>query len=434
MPPAVTGAGAVPPRPRAGRAPRKGWTIRYSPDVLASFVAIFGLAFIPVLGSLGALLFLMGGMALVLSRPGETLAALRREWMVALMALWCLMSFAWSDYTSLTLRYGIQLCLTAAIAVVMAWRLAPLTFVKILFVTSTLEGVASLLSGRARSGGMGYLGIYASKNALAGAMAVLIIVALAVLIDRRLPARWRLPALGSLVLGTVLMVMGKSSGALVSTLAVVLIFGLILLLQRLTPPVRLVAVAMTLVLSAAVAVLLSSMTDELARAFLDLTGKDITLTGRTDLWAVALDQIAERPFLGVGYQAFWVHGQPMAEQLWAEFGIKSRGGFNFHNTLLSNAVEIGIIGTALQTAIVFGALWSSLAWAIRSPSAASIFFALFMVRLFLLMWIEVVYFYQFGNVTLTIVAAVCYGHRLRGAKGLGAPRPPPGRPGLPAVT
>ena len=169
MPPAVTGAGAVPPRPRAGGAPRKGWTIRYSPDVLASFVAIFGLAFIPVLGSLGALLFLMGGMALLLSRPGETLAALRREWMVALMALWCLMSFAWSDYTSLTLRYGIQLCLTAAIAVVMAWRLAPLTFVKILFVTSTLEGVASLLSGRARSGGMGYLGIYASKNALAGA-------------------------------------------------------------------------------------------------------------------------------------------------------------------------------------------------------------------------------------------------------------------------
>ena len=315
-----------------------------------------------------------------------------------------------------------------------AYRLAPMTFVKILFVTSSLEGVASLLSGRARSGGMGYLGIYASKNALAGAMAILIIVALAVLIDRRLPPRWRLPALGSLMLGTVLMVMGKSSGALVSTLGVVMVFGLILLLQRLTPYVRLVAIAMALVLSAAVAVLLSSMTDELAKAFLDLTGKDITLTGRTDLWAVALQQIAERPFLGVGYQAFWVHGQPVAEQLWAEFGIKSRGGFNFHNTLLSNAVEIGMIATALQTAIVFSALWSSLVWAIRSPSAASIFFALFMVRLFLLMWIEVVYLYQFGTVTVTIIAAVCYGRRFREAQRLAVSRPTPGRPGLPAVT
>ena len=101
----------------ATRLPARGrWTISYSPVALATFVAIFGLAFIPVLGSLGALLFLMGGMALVLSRPGETLAALRREWMVVLMALWCLMSFAWSDYPSLTLRYGIQLCLTVAIA------------------------------------------------------------------------------------------------------------------------------------------------------------------------------------------------------------------------------------------------------------------------------------------------------------------------------
>lgn len=421
-------------RPRVGQAPQKGWTIRYSPDVPASFLAIVGLAFIPVLGSLGALLFLMGGMALMLSRPGETLAALRREWVVVLMALWCLMSFAWSDYTSLTLRYGIQLCLTAAIAVIMAYRIAPMTFVKIIFVTSSLEGVASLLSGRTRAGGMGYLGIYASKNALAGAMAILIIVALAVLIDRRLPARWRLPALGSLVLGTMLMVMGKSSGALVSTLGVIMVFGIILLLQRLTPYVRLVAITMTLVLSAAVVVLLSSMTDELARVFLDLTGKDITLTGRTDLWAVALQQIFERPILGVGYQAFWVHGQPLAEQLWAEFGIKSRGGFNFHNTLLSNAVEIGVIATALQTVIVFGALWSSLVWAIRSPSAASIFFALFMVRLFLLMWIEVGYFYQFSVVTVTIIAAVCYGRRFREAQHLAAARASPGRPGLPAAT
>lgn len=433
----MTGWTAVPSRPRTKRPPRKGWMISYSPEVLATFVAILGLAFIPVLGSLGALLFLMGGMALLLTRPGETLVALRREWVVVLMALWCLMSFAWSDYTSLTLRYGIQLCLTAAIAVVMAYRIAPMTFVKIIFLISSLEGVASLLSGRTRAGGMGYLGIYASKNALAAAMALLIIVALAVLIDRRLPPRWRLPALGSLMLGTVLMVMGKSSGALVSTLAVVVVFGIILLLQRLTPHVRLAAIAMSLVLSAAVAVLLSSMTDELAKAFLDLTGKDITMTGRTDLWVVALEQIAERPFLGVGYQAFWVHGQPVAEQLWAEFGIKGRGGFNFHNTLLSNAVEIGVIITALQTTIFFGALWSSLSWAIRSPSAASIFFALFMVRLFVLMWIEVAYFYQFSTVTVTIIAAVCYGRRFREVQRLTATRvspQTPGKPSLPVVT
>lgn len=386
-------------------------TLSYSPEAIAAFVAIFGLSFIPLLGSKGALLFLMAGMAQVALRPGETLGALRREWLIALVALWCVMSFAWSDYASLTMRYGIQLCLTVMICVAIAYRLSPMTFVKIVFLASAMTGVASLLVGRTRADGMGYLGIYASKNALANASSVLIIVALAVLVDRRLSARWRLPALASLLMGAMLLVMGQSSGALVSTLGVVVVFCAIVMLQRMAPHMRLVTIALTVVLVAAIAVLLSSISDQLARIFLDLTGKDITLTGRTDLWAVAFEQIADRPFLGVGFQAFWVHGQPLAEQLWADFGISTRQGFHFHNTIISNAVEIGVPATVVQTFIFFGAAGACLGWAIRSPSAASVFFALYMVRLCMLMWIEVVYFYQFSIGTGIIIAAICYGHR-----------------------
>lgn len=404
--------GAITARRPAHRQSRH-WTLSYSPNAITGFVAIFGLAFLATLGSIGALLFIIAGMVLIAIRPGEALAALRREWMIVLVALWCVMSFAWSDYTELTLRHGIQLLLTVIIAVTVGYRLAPMTFVKIIFLTSTMAGLASLLVGRARPDGMGYLGIYASKNALSDASSVLIIVSLAVLTDRRLSVRWRLPALVSMLLGAMLLIMGQSSGALVSTLCVILFFGVIMLLQRLTPYMRLVAIALTTVLVAAFVVVLSSISDKLALMFLDLTGKDITLTGRTDLWMVALGQIAERPLLGVGFQAFWVPGQPLAEQLWANFGITGRSGFHFHNTLLSNTVEIGVLGTALQTLIFISAAWVCMGWAIRSPSAASIFFALFMVRLLMLMWIEVVYFYQFSVATAIIIAAVCYAHRIK---------------------
>lgn len=423
-------------QPQARRTSRRGWTISYSPDALAAFLAIFGLAFITLLESKGALLFLMAGMAMAAIRPGETLAALRREWLLVLLALWCVISFGWSDYPSITVRHGIQLVLTVIIGVVIAYRLTPVAFVKILFAASSLAGLASLASGRTRSDGMGYLGIYASKNALANASALLIIVALALLLDRRLPARWRLPALASLMLGALLLVMGKSSGALISTLGVIMAFGAIVLLQRLAPYVRLVVVAMAVVLAAAAGVFLSFFAAELSQMFFDLTGKDVTLTGRTDLWAVAFQEIAARPVLGVGFQAFWVHGNPLAEQLWAMFGIGGRAGFHFHNTLISNTVEIGLIGATLQAIIFFAALASSLTWAIRSPSAASVFFALFMVRQFMLMWIEVVYFFQFELSSVITIAAVCYGHGFRNAqRGLVSPTPVArGRPGLPAVT
>lgn len=415
------------PSPRIKRRlVQNSWVVRYSPDAILVFLAFFGLAFIPLLGSKGALLFLMAGLTLVVSQPGAALAALGQSWVFALMALWCLLSFLWSDYPQLALRYGLQLCLTVLIGAVIVRRLAPTTFVKIVFLASSLQGIASLLLGRTRADGMGYLGIFASKNALAGAMAILILVSLAILLDRHLPARWRAPALISLVLGSVLMVMGNSSGALVSTFAIILILGIILFLQRLTPYVRLTVIALTVVALAFVTMLIVTRLDEFGRQFLDLTGKDVTLTGRTDLWSVAWQQIQMRPFLGVGYQSFWVQGDPLAEQLWAQFGIDARAGFNFHNTILSNTVEIGIIGTTLQTiplAMAFYYCWS---WVLRSRSAGSIFLTLFLVRISILMWIEVVYFYQFGMESITIIAAFHYGRGFVRASRIAAPVSPYG--------
>ncbi|WP_299365152.1 O-antigen ligase family protein [uncultured Paracoccus sp.] len=402
--------------------------ISYTPAAVAAFLAIMGLTFLPTLGSKGALLFLTAGLILGLTRPGEMLAMLRQEWLIMAMALWCLFSFLWSDYPAISLRHGIQLVLTVVIFIAICFRVAPLTFVKIILLSHFLVGLGSLASGRTRADGGGFLGLFGSKNALAAASAILIIVALAVTIDRRLNWYWRLLALLGLVLGSVLLVMGKSAGALVGVIGVILAFGLIVVLQRLAPIVRLVAITLGLVLMMAAGVLLSSMSDELSQAFLDATGKDMTLTGRTDLWMIAFREIAERPLLGAGFQAVWVPGNPLAEQMWMQFGIKSRGGFNFHNSLISNAVEIGLIGAAMQAVIFFTALVSTLSWAIRSPSAASIFFALFMVRQTMSMLIEVAFFTQFSIDSGITVAAVFYAHRYRRATGAVETRRPRAEP------
>jgi O-antigen ligase len=37
-----------------------------------------------------------------------------------------------------------------------------------------------------------------------------------------------------------------------------------------------------------------------------LLDKDVTLTGRTEIWSAVLDSITKRPLLGYGYQAFWL--------------------------------------------------------------------------------------------------------------------------------
>lgn len=400
-------------RPVRRRAPRQGLTIRWTPDVVIAFVTILGLTLLPLLESKGALMFLLGGMILIVTGPDGVFRAVRRELLLIAMATWCLVSFAWSDYAGVSLRYGIQLMLTMVIALAICQRITPQALVKIVLLTHFIAGVLSLASGNARENGMGYLGIYGSKNALAFAMGLLFLVGLAVLLDRRMGWRWRLLALVSAGLGATLMVMGNSTGALAAVAVSVAAVGPLMLLQRMQAPTRLVVIVLSIVLVAAGGVMITTVIDQIAAQFLDATGKDMTLTGRTELWGYAFAEIMERPLRGAGFQAFWVIGNPLAEQLWEIFGIEGRSGFNFHNTLISNAVEIGLIGVAMQAVLFFSAVYFVLSWAVQARSAASLFLAVLMVRQLILMWVEVVYFFQFDIGSVLVVAALYYGRSFR---------------------
>lgn len=43
----------------------------------------------------------------------------------------------------------------------------------------------------------------------------------------------------------------------------------------------------------------------LLRPFAALLGKDLTMTGRSDIWAIVAEHIRQHPFLGSGYGAYW---------------------------------------------------------------------------------------------------------------------------------
>jgi exopolysaccharide production protein ExoQ len=155
-------------------------------------------------------------------------------------------------------------------------------------------------------------------------------------------------------------------------------------------------------------VLLIANIDAVAAFVLAATGKDITLTGRTDLWRVAMVEIAERPLLGHGYQAFWRIGNPVAEDLWRAFGIESRSGFHFHNFFLSNAVEVGVPGVAAQTGLMAALGIYTLRLALLTRDArATIIFAMSLMAVSVTP-LEVPVFFPFNLQTFIVVASVVY--------------------------
>jgi exopolysaccharide production protein ExoQ len=77
--------------------------------------------------------------------------------------------------------------------------------------------------------------------------------------------------------------------------------------------------------------------------FLELLGKDATLTGRTAIWPYVIDNISEKPLLGWGLAAFWVPGNPAAMQIGRAVNWYAP---NAHNGLLEFLLEVGLVGTS----------------------------------------------------------------------------------------
>lgn len=82
-----------------------------------------------------------------------------------------------------------------------------------------------------------------------------------------------------------------------------------------------------------------------------------------------------------------MHGNPLAKDIWAEFGITTRRGLSFCNTLNASTVEIGLVGVAI---LFFGALFESLFWCSRAKAVG----ASFMIRQTMTMGVEVVLFFH----------------------------------------
>ena len=58
--------------------------------------------------------------------------------------------------------------------------------------------------------------------------------------------------------------------------------------------------------------------------FLEMLGKDPTLTGRTEIWPYVIDNIYQRPLFGWGYFGFWTPANPVALSIAQAIALEQR--------------------------------------------------------------------------------------------------------------
>jgi exopolysaccharide production protein ExoQ len=387
--------------------------LRFSVAALLAFMALAALILDPLFGSRAALVFLVCGILLMATRPESSVHALARYWYLLILPAYCLVSTLWSQFPEASLRYSVQLALTMAVAIVVATRVSPGKLLHCLFGIYAIGVVGSMVFGKVREDIGAWVGIFHSKNEFAGVVSGFVLTAAAVLFDRSAPRPMRFAAFAGLIVSGPLLLKAQSAGAILTLLPAVALSFFILSSRRLTSKQKLVVCAALALLGIALAAVVVSFGDVLFAALLDYSGKDVSLTGRTDLWESGRQIIAEHPILGVGYQAFWVQGYAPAEALWWDFGIESRMGFHFHNMYISNAVEIGLLGLAIEMLLLYSALVGALLWAVRSPLPENAFLASFVTMTVCSTFTEVPVFFQFNITSLIVTCTLVYAARAR---------------------
>jgi exopolysaccharide production protein ExoQ len=388
------------------RAPGQHHYLTVNFAAVLTFLALAALVLNAMLGSMAALVFMVCGGLLILTNIPQSLDSVMRWWIVLLLPAYCLLSALWSQYPDNTLRYGVQLTFTLVVAVVITGRMSTTTLMRGLFVVYAIGVVLSVVIGR--NGGGAWLGIFGSKNAFAAHIAVFALISVAMIADRGAHPLLRMGAIGGALISGPLLILAQSAGAILMVVPCIIIIVLVLLTGRLSPQQKLfLGIFMTIAL-AALALLVVTMGPALLTDVLEGSGKDPTLTGRTDLWATGFSFIAERPLQGLGYRAFWVSGFAPAEELWAMFLVPSGAGFNFHNTYISNAVEIGFIGLALQIMIMYGGAVMIGAYAMARPNAANALLLGMQVLMILRSFIEVEVFFEFSIRSMLAVCTFIY--------------------------
>ena len=90
--------------------------------------------------------------------------------------------------------------------------------------------------------------------------------------------------------------------------------------------------------------------------FLEVIGRNPTLTGRTRIWAAVIPYIWQRPLLGWGFVAFWSPKNPAAGAVAISSGLNFNPG-EAHNGLLEALLEVGALGTGLFLFLVARTVW-----------------------------------------------------------------------------
>ncbi|MGF1597374.1 MAG: O-antigen ligase family protein [Acidimicrobiales bacterium] len=326
--------------------------------VFFALIYIFRVTGFTILPGLTPVALMVGTFGVALLAPRAVLQRAPVSLLVLLMIGWMLLSVTWTDSpegTALTVQQVIPILVgfvvvTALIS--LRCLVAALLWTVRFTAVFTLGAVAALPEARSHidADGVepdlaGWHGLFPHKNIMTLFLVFGVLTILT--FDRTRVIRWvTLAVIGALLIGS------DSVTGLSSALLAVGIWVWVQLFRNLDVRNSSVFLISSLSVGAfAVLGLIASLS-----TITSASGRDLTFTGRTFIWAATWDALMERPLLGYGLGGIFVEDPitPKTAEAWRAIGFEVP---HAHNGFLDLAIQLGFVGVA-----IFAGLFVVTAW------------------------------------------------------------------------
>lgn len=276
------------------------------------------------------------------------ISIIKREKIFFIFLLWCSVTLLWSNYPFVSFKRLFQYITTYIVFLSILSHLGDtdktFKFFKILLSVYILISLVSIFTipGAIDEHGL-WRGMAPSKNHL-GQMALVSILFFIQFISNS-SLKQKLFFIFMLVL-TIALFLGSSSITSILTLVIIagLLFAQYLDKQFAPSGIGRTVSVLTIIFTVTLVIALLFLAPRLLSDLVSGTGRDLTLTGRTDLWKDIIKYANTHLLLGAGFQGFWVLDSLQIQEL---YQVYIWIPIQAHNGYLDILNETGLIGLLL---------------------------------------------------------------------------------------
>ncbi len=298
------------------------------------------------------------GIVVLFMRKQVVARFLRANWPILLFFVYCGMSAIWSDYTAISFKRWTKalgdpvmmlIVLTEVDRLAAVKRLlARLSFLLVPLSILFIKYYPAIGKGFKHYGLAYYTGVTTNKNLLGITCMIFGLASLWRLIGTlknetgRIRNRQILVHVTILAMAAYLFRMAQS----MTGLACFSLAGTVMIVASMNWAIRRPWILHLCVLGVA-SVAFSALFLSVGTGAVEAMGKDATLTGRTEIWRLALGA-QDKPLIGTGFESFWMPGW-RRDRLWDAFWWHPNEA---HNGYIEVYLNLGYIGLALMGALL----------------------------------------------------------------------------------